>query len=65
MDSITRICEEIYGCGIAVAPVTAVLWAAERIKDKTLARSELARANKIRARHGKPLAYAPFGHHAF
>lgn len=64
-NNIERICEEIYGCGIAAAPVEAVLWAVERIADKIQARKELSRANRIRAKHGKPLAYAPYGHHAF
>lgn len=64
-NNIVKICEEEYGVGIAVAPPVAVLWAAEKIEDPALARSELKRANAIRARHGKPLVYAPYGHHAF
>lgn len=64
-NNIERICEEIYGVGIAAAPVETALWAAARIADKETARKELTRANKIRAKHGKPLAYAPWGHHAF
>ena len=64
-ENIERICEDIYGCGIAAAPVEAVLWSAERIKDKERARSELSRANVIRLKRGVPLAYAPYGHHAF
>lgn len=65
MSDIQRICETVYGCGIAAAPVEAVLWSAERIISKDDARKELSRANRIRASHGKPLAYAPYGHHAF
>lgn len=64
-NNIEQICAEIYGVGIASAPVEAVLWSAERIADNETARKELTRANRIRARHGKPLAYAPYGHHAF
>lgn len=63
--NIERICEEVYGVGIAAAPVETVLWACERISDIDVARQELSRANKIRAKHGKPLAHAPWGHHAF
>lgn len=65
MDNIETICANVYGVGIAAVPVEAVLWSAERIADKSKAQSELKRANRIRARHGRPLAYAPYGHHAF
>lgn len=64
-NNVERICEELYGCGIAAAPVEAVLWSVEKITDKAKAQAELKRANRIRAKHGKPLAYAPYGHHAF
>ena len=63
--NIERICEQVYGVGIASAPVEAVLWAADRITDKEIARKELTRANLIRARYGRPLAYAPYGSNAF
>lgn len=63
--NIEKIISDEYGVGIAAAPAYAVLWAAEKISDKQTAQSELKRANKIRARHGVPLAYAPYGHHAF
>ena len=65
MDNIERICENLYGVGIAAAPREAVLWAAERIPDKARAAAELRRANRVRARHGRPLVHAPYGHHAF
>ncbi len=64
-DDIERICEQIYGCSIVAAPTETVLWAAERIADKATAQKELERANSIREKHGKPLVYAPYGHHAF
>lgn len=65
MNKIDLICEQVYGVGIAAAPVEAVLWSAERIADKATARKELKRANAIRSKHGRPLAHAPYGHHAF
>jgi hypothetical protein len=65
MTNIETILADVYGVGVAAAPVIAVLWAAERIADKSAAKAELRRANGIRAKHGKPLAYAPYGHHAF
>lgn len=63
--NIEKVLSEVYGVGVAVAPKEAVLWAAEKIADTTLARKELKRANRIRAKFGKPIVYAPFGHHAF
>ena len=36
-NNIERICEELYGCGIAAAPVEAVLWSVEKIADKVKA----------------------------
>lgn len=63
--NIETILADVYGVGVAVAPAYALLWAAERIADKADARAELRRANRIREKHGKPLAYAPYGHHAF
>lgn len=54
-----------YGVGPVVAGKEVVLWAAERIIDPAKAKAELSRLNKIRAKHGAPLVYAPYGHHAF
>lgn len=65
MNNIERILSEVYGVGVAVAPKEAVLWAAEKIADKEQARKELKRANRIRAKFGKPVVYARWGSHAF
>lgn len=59
---IEKILNDEYGVGIAVAPTCATLWAAEKCEDP---RGQLKIANRIKAKHGKPLAYAPFGHPAF
>jgi len=63
--SIEEILSERYGVGVVRAPIEAVLWAAEQIEDRNAARAGLVQANKIRAKHGAPLVYAPFGHWAF
>ena len=65
MNNIVTILEKVYGVGPVVAPKEAVLWASEKIEDKTLARKELKRVNRIRSKHGAPLVYAPYNHHAF
>ena len=59
---ITNILNSEYGVGTAVAPVAAILWAAEQCDNP---RESLAAVNRIRTRHGVPLAYAPYGHSAF
>ena len=59
---ITGIIENEYGVGVAIAPTCAVLWAAEKCDDP---RKALKAVNSIRAKHGKPLAYAPYNHVAF
>lgn len=65
MNNIETILSSIYGVGVAVAPKEAVLWAVEKITDQDKARKELKRANRIRAKYGKPVVYAPYGHWAF
>ena len=59
---ITNIVNFDYGVGTAVAPVEAILWAAEQCDNP---RESLAAVNRIRTRHGAPLAHAPYGHPAF
>lgn len=54
-----------YGVGAVVAPKEAVLWAAAKIENKDEARKQLKAINRIRAKHGAPLVYAPYGHHAY
>lgn len=65
MNNIETILSKVYGVGVAVAPMEAVLWAVEKIADKATAQKELKRANRIRAKFGKPVVYAPYGSHAF
>jgi hypothetical protein len=60
-----KILNDVYGVGVVVAPREAVLWAAEKIENKDEARKQLKAVNRIRAKHGAPLAYAYYGHHAF
>ena len=59
---ITNILKFDYDVGTAVAPVEAILWAAEQCDNP---RESLAAANRLRTRYGAPLAYAPYGHPAF
>lgn len=65
MDNIEKICKSLYGVDIINAPKEAVLWSAEKIPNKSKAIKELSRANRIRAKHGKPIVFAPYGHKAF
>lgn len=67
MNSIQTICEETYGVSVVMAPVNAILWAAWELAedDPDAARKELKKANRLREKHGRPLAYAPHGHPAF
>jgi hypothetical protein len=62
MSQIEKILNNEYGVGIAIAPPVAVLWAAEKCEDP---KKSLKTANRIRAKHGMPLAHAPYGHAAF
>lgn len=64
-NDIVKILEAEYGVGPVVAPVCAVLWAAEKIPDREVAAKEIYRLNRIKAKHGAPLVYVPYGHHAF
>lgn len=65
MNDIEKILHDEFGVGPVIAPNVAVLWAAEMIKDKSKAKSELQRINRLRAKYGAALVYAPYGHHAF
>jgi hypothetical protein len=47
------------------APAYAVLWACSAIPDAADAKAQLSKLNRARERAGKPLVYAPYGHHAF
>ena len=57
-----KILNNEYGVGVVVAPTCAVLWAVEKCANPA---KELSIINKIKAKHGSPLAYAPYGHIAF
>lgn len=54
-----------YRVGVVVAPKEVVLWAAAKIEGKEEAQKQLKAINRIRAKNGAPLVYAPYGHHAF
>lgn len=60
-----QITAQVYGVTVEDAPTNVLIWSAERIQDKAEARAELRRANKVRERMGRPLAYPDFGTHAF
>ena len=53
-----------YGVGPAIAPVEAVLWAAEKLP-VSQAKQELRELNAMRQRQGRPLVYVPYGHPLF
>lgn len=57
MNNIENILVSIYGVGVVSAPVEAILWAVDRINDRKVAKAELKRANALRAKYGKPIAY--------
>jgi len=52
---IEKILNNEYGVGIAVAPVNAVLWAADKCSNPDIARQA---ANKVRSKYGKCWVYA-------
>lgn len=56
---------DIYGVGAVHACPTTVLWAADRIDDVETAKKELRRINRLREKHGAPLAYPPYGSRLF
>ena len=60
-----QIIEQEYGVGAVACSPVVVLWAVEKITDKEQAKKELKRINNLRAKHGKPLAYAEYGSHAY
>lgn len=59
---ITRTLADVYGIGPACASGPVGLWAAARCDNP---REALRGLNRILARHGRPLCYAPFGDPAF
>lgn len=65
MNNIETILYKDYGVSACSSPKEAVPWAIEKIADKELAKKELKRFNRIRAKFGKPMVYAPYGSHAF
>lgn len=60
--SAEKILNNEYGVGVVCAPTCAVLWAVEKCSNP---KKELYKINQIKAKHGAPLAYAPYGHVAF
>ena len=52
-----KILNDEYGVGVVPAPSCAVLWACAKCEDPE---SELKEVNRIKAKHGAPLAYAPY-----
>jgi len=65
MKNIETILFDVYGVGLLAAASHTIIWAADRIADVNAAKKELKRANRIREKNGKPLAYVPFGHRLF
>lgn len=65
MNNIETILSKEYGVSVCSAPKESVLWAVAKIADKDVAKKELKRFNRIRAKFGMPLVYAPYGSHAF
>lgn len=65
MKVISEILSNVYGVGPLNAPAEAVLWAADRIEDPSVARSEVSAVNRLRSKNGRPLVFVPYGHKAF
>jgi len=63
--SLESIIENEYGVGVVTCDPIVILWAVEKITDKQVARKELKKVNALRSKYGKPVAYAPWGSHAY
>lgn len=65
MTNLVDIIRTEYDVNPLFAPACAVLWACEKIADAAVAKAQLTKLNRARERAGRPLVYAPYGHHAF
>lgn len=57
-----------FNAGLGIFDSTVVLWASEHAADEIgvdAAKVELKKINRIRERHGLPVAVHPFGHRLF
>ena len=69
--SATKLAEVLrsdYGTGVVFAPVEAVMWASECVAEShgvDVARSDLRKANLVRAKYGAPSVSFPYGHPLF
>ena len=62
--ALAAVLESRYGVGAVAAPPVAVLWAAEHLAESegfAVAKAQLSALNRVRERHGRIPAYAPWG----
>lgn len=56
---IVEVLANVYGVGPLWADTCTALWAAARCKDPE---AQIKALNRMRAKHGKPLVYVPYGY---
>lgn len=62
LTDLMNVCLDVYGVGVVYADQTTILWTTARCEDPKLSLKE---GNKLRAKYGRPLVYAPYEHPAF
>lgn len=63
--SLVSIIEAEYGVGAVNCDPVVILWAVEKIQNKSDAKKELRKVNLLRSKYGAPFVHAPWGSHAY